>query len=182
MIDPAKRLDQIAQRQRDKMAVKAATAKRMEATVALGSSSPPDATPSLRTALFATQSNDPRSRFREAVVDQGPLRICYSGPSLNPTDRRVWEWLVEAALQIPMGHPLVFTASAFLQATGHGNRGVDHREIIETLARLLSTAIEVTDAGITDAGSLIASFECDETTNEYRVTLNPKMLALWSMG
>ena len=83
MIDPAKRLDQIAQRQRDKTAVKAATAKPVEADVALGSSSPPDATSGLRTSLFATQSNDPRPRFREAVVYQGPLRIRYSGPSLN---------------------------------------------------------------------------------------------------
>lgn len=89
---------------------------------------------------------------------------------------------MEAALHIPLGHPLVFTASALLQATGHDNRAMDHHGMIETLARLLSTAIEVTDAGKIDAGSLIESFELDEITNEYRVTLNPKMLALWSMA
>lgn len=66
MIDPAKRLDQIAQRQRDKTAVKAATAKPVEADVALGSSSP--APPGLRAALFATQSNENHPRFREDVI------------------------------------------------------------------------------------------------------------------
>ncbi len=120
MIDPAKRLDQIAQRQRDKTAVKAATAtaKTVEATAALGRSSLPDATPGLRASLFSTQSNEHRPRFREAVVDQEPLRIRDSGPSLNPTDRRVWEWQVEAALQLPMGHPLVFSASALSRPPG----------------------------------------------------------------
>jgi hypothetical protein len=113
------------------------------------------------------------------VIDQGSLRIRYSGPSLNQTDQMVWKWLADAALQLPLGDPVVFTTTALQHATGRGASGADRPWIVETLARLLTAGLEVTEEGKTNAGSLVASFERDETADEYRVWLNPRMLARW---
>ena len=184
MIDPAKRLAQIAQRQREKTKAKA-TAQPVDA-VALAIP-PSDVTPTpnsdWRSALFTTMAASERHQWvREIVADHGSFHIRYSGPPLNQTDQAVWEWLVDAALQIPLGDPVVFMPTACLQAIGRGNSGVDHHGIVDTLARLVTTTIEVTRGGQTDAGSLVSLFEYDATTDAYRVWLNPKWLARWSMG
>ena len=80
----------------------------------------------LHSTLFAdVPANDRRPRDQEVVAERGSRRIRDSGLTLNPADRAVWESLLQAARELPVGESMIVLASTRPLATGQGIRRVD---------------------------------------------------------
>lgn len=134
----------------------------------------------LRSALFGSLKKGSR-RFVERlkVETVGGVEITYTGQQLDQGDLSVFLAILHMSRQKAMGTPCRFSAYKMLQTLGKtdtgGNREVLHRRIL----RLKATALELKHGQVTYIGSLIGDVYRDEITNEYLISLNPKLSSLF---
>ncbi len=136
----------------------------------------------LRGALFS--AIDPRRRQafqRTSLVDEKNLKIIFTGWQLDQSDRDVWEQALHMARQQPLGTDIYFTAHGFLKALGRSTGKAQHEWLKKALARLGCCFSEITHDGYTYGGSLL-EFEREEETQRYKLSINPKMMKLYTAG
>ena len=140
----------------------------------------------LRGALFAAIHPRNRKAFqREVIADEKNLKIIFTGWQLDQSDRDVWEQALHMARQQPLGTDIYifiyFTAYGFLKALGRSTGKSQHEWLKKSFARLLGCGAEITHNGYTYADNLL-SFEREEDTQRYKLSVNPKMAALYTAG
>lgn len=136
----------------------------------------------LRGALFAAiQGKDRQYLKGEFLAAQQGIEIRFTGMQLDQSDLDVWEQAVHLARQHPLGTQCHFTTHGFLQALGRPTGGDHHEWLKDVFRRLGGCFIEITQNRLTYGGSLL-EFLRDEEHGRYVLSLNPKIMALYTAG
>jgi hypothetical protein len=139
----------------------------------------------LRGALFtATQGKDRKHYQRELIATLDGFEIRYTGIQLNQADLDLWETLLHLSRSNPLGEEAKHSGYGILQVLGKNTSKRDYESLKNSLARLGSAYVEVTQKGKkTYFGSLCAiSGEVDEQTGEISYKLNGGLHCLFDSG
>lgn len=138
----------------------------------------------LRNALFTISKNREPSKTRRLLASTGDIDLRFTGERFNQTDLDVWEILLHMARMQPLGTEVRFSAYSLLKALGRGTGKTQHEQLKGEIARLQGGVIEITwkKAKKTFSGQLVGNVFRDETTQEYVVVLNEKLLGLYDDG
>jgi len=146
----------------------------------------------LRSALFnARNRNQPRRYFKNetiAIIDQS-ARISFTGEELRQTDESVWLQLIHFAKEVPIGHPVEFTAYSMVQALRltKSKPNPRHTErLCESLRRMQATSLTIHSKrlGRSVSLSMIPKFEWQDEVSgtrlpKWRVFIAPEMVELF---
>jgi hypothetical protein len=139
----------------------------------------------LRGALFtATQGKDRKHYQRELIATLDGFEIRYTGIQLNQADLDLWETLLHLSRSNPLGEEAKHSGYGILQVLGKNTSKRDYESLKNSLARLGSAYVEVTQKGRrTYFGGLCGiSGEINEETGEYRYKLNGGLHCLFDSG
>lgn len=138
----------------------------------------------LRSALFAAiQGKDRRFIKDEMIAAYSGIEIKFRGEQLDQMDLDVFEHCMHLAKEQKAGKRCYFTAHAFLKAIGRSTGGEQHEWLKTTFLRLTGAVLDVrTPSGKVYFGSLIEGGCRDETTGEYEIWINSKLLKLYEAG
>jgi hypothetical protein len=129
----------------------------------------------LRSALFAAIQGKGREYIEDrliAAVDG--ISIRYTGRQLEQSDLDVWEQVLHLARQHPLGTVCYFKGGAFLKAI--------YKWLATVLTRLTACEVRFKRPGYTHGRGLIASYDIDEHTKLYRVSVDPDTAKLYAAG
>ena len=135
----------------------------------------------LRSALFGAIR-----RGRRAMLDRVKLEalegieITYTGPRLDQGDLDAWESILHLTRGKSFGDKCRTTSAALLRLMGFADSG-KHRKLLEDkIARLNASAVKIKCGRYTYMGSLLDWAAKDENTQEWVISLNPKIAALFA--
>jgi hypothetical protein len=136
----------------------------------------------LRSALFAAIH-----RGREYIEDRliaavNGTSIRYTGRQLEQSDLDVWEQVLHLARQHPLGTVCYFKVGAFLKAIGRSAGKANYKWLATVLTRLTACEVRFKRPGYTHGCGLIASYDIDEHTRLYRVSVDPDTAKLYAAG
>ena len=133
----------------------------------------------LRSALFGVVRRGRREYLQGAqIAAWGESYIRYTGGKLMQSDQDLWMACVEACKRSGKMQ-VVISQSELLRLAGKSN---SKAWLINTLERLVATAITVKDGRYTYVGSLIHDAVKDDETGHIALNINPKMLELFGVG
>jgi hypothetical protein len=134
----------------------------------------------LRSALFgATKRGKRKTMFREKLASSSGVSVVFSGFRLDQADLDVWQRALHISRE-SLGQQIRFTSGSFLTAIGRNTSGASHKWLKDSLTRLQSAVVEITDGSKTFSGQLIHNYYIDEITKECVIELNPKLANLFS--
>ena len=135
----------------------------------------------LRSALFgAIRRGARRYMDRERIAALDSIEIFYTGQRLDQGDLDVWEGVLHIARFQEMGQQYRFTAYAMLKMLGKTDTGGNREVLHKRITRLRANAIELKQGCYAYIGGLIDEAYKDEKTQEYVVSLNPKLHLLFT--
>jgi hypothetical protein len=137
----------------------------------------------LRSALFAAIQGKGREYIEDrliAAVDG--ISIRYTGRQLEQSDLDVWEQVLHLARQHPLGTVCYFKGGAFLKSIGRSAGKSDYKWLATVLTRLTACEVRFKRPGYTHGRGLIASYDIDEHTRLYRVSVDPDTAKLYTAG
>ncbi len=137
----------------------------------------------LRSALFGIVRRG-RRRYvdKELIASWQGVTIRYTGIKLDQSDLDVWLLAVHLARHHSLGSQIRFSGYGFLKEIGR-SKGKQNREWLKgVLIRLTASAVEISVGSRTYVGSLVHEFFHDEHTNEYVLTVNPRLAMLFDDG
>jgi hypothetical protein len=134
----------------------------------------------LRSALFgAIKRGKRKTMFREKLASSSGVSVVFSGFRLDQADLDVWQRALHISRE-SLGQQIRFTSGSFLTAIGRNTSGASHEWLKDSLTRLQSAVVEITDGSKTFSGQLIHNYYIDEITKECVIELNPKLANLFS--
>jgi hypothetical protein len=134
----------------------------------------------LRSALFgAIKRGKRKTMFREKIASSSGVSVVFSGFRLDQADLDVWQRALHISRE-SLGQQIRFTSGSFLTAIGRNTSGASHEWLKDSLTRLQSAVVEITDGSKTFSGQLIHNYYIDEITKECVIELNPKLANLFS--
>lgn len=133
----------------------------------------------LRSALFgAIKRGKRKTMFREKLASSSGVSVVFSGFRLDQADLDVWQRALHISRE-SLGQQIRFTSGSFLTAIGRNTSGASHEWLKDSLTRLQSAVVEMTDGSKTFSGQLIHNYYVDEVTRECVIELNSKLSALF---
>ena len=138
----------------------------------------------LRGALFTVSQE--RAMFKEltpvAAVDG--IEISIKNDRLNQHDLDLFEMLLHAQRERPLGAPVHFTAHSLLRELGRGTSGKHHKELQNDMARLMGSVVKIhwTAERKTFMGSLVERAYIDEATDHWVIEFSQDLMKLYSQG
>lgn len=133
----------------------------------------------LRSALFgAIKRGKRKTMFREKLASSSGVSVVFSGFRLDQADLDVWQRVLYISRE-SLGQQIRFTSGSFLTAIGRNTSGASHEWLKDSLTRLQSAVVEMTDGSKTFSGQLIHNYYVDEVTRECVIELNSKLSALF---
>jgi hypothetical protein len=138
----------------------------------------------LRSALFAAIQGKGREFMKHCLIAAyDGNQIEYTGEQLEQSDLDVWEQVLHLARQHPLGTVCQFKGGAFLKAIGRrGDGKANYKWLDGALLRLTACAVVIKCRGYIHGRGLIASFDIDEHTRLYRVSVDPDTAKLYAAG
>jgi hypothetical protein len=134
----------------------------------------------LRSALFgAIKRGKRKTMFREKIASSSGVSVVFSGFRLDQADLDVWQRALHISRE-SLGQQIRFTSGSFLTAIGRNTSGASHEWLKDSLTRLQSAVVEITDGSKTFSGQLVHNYYIDEITKECVIELNPKLANLFS--
>lgn len=134
----------------------------------------------LRSALFGAIRRGKRAFLqREPIASYEGVTILQTGPRLDQADLDVWEQCLHLARTGGLGLEIRFTGHGFLRAIGRRTGKSQHEWLKSSLARLMSSVVEVQDGKRAYAGQLIHHWYRDDETGRHVIVINPKIAALY---
>ena len=143
-----------------------------------------------RSSLFAPVARGHRKLHDGTILQsRGDAEIRFSGKQLDEAQADVWMQAMKEAQRQPLGKPVVINRTNFLRAIGRTKGGENYKWLHRTMQDLTFAmlVIEITKAdgkpklfiGRTRALHLIASFDYDENSEQYTLTIDPRWHALY---
>lgn len=137
----------------------------------------------LRGSLFAAiQSKNRKAMKRKLIVDEKSLKIRFTGIQLNQGDLEVWEQALHLARTQSLGFEIQFSAYSFLKSLGKATGKSQHEWLKSVISYLNACSVEIAHEGRSYGGNLLTSYEREEETARYRVSINPRIAMLYSAG
>lgn len=134
----------------------------------------------LRSALFAAIQGKDRTFIKDATLfSQKGNTVKFTGERLNQEDMTVWLALANLARQHPLGTECSFTAYSILKHIGLKDGGEQRARLHANIKRLSACLVEIETSRHVYGGSLIDDFIVDKNTNQYRITLNKKLINIF---
>lgn len=133
----------------------------------------------LRSALFgAIKRGKRKTMFKEKLASSAGVKIIFTGFRLDQADLDVWQRALHISRE-SLGQQIRFTSGSFLKAIGRNSSGASHEWLKDSLTRLQSAVVEMTDGTKTFSGQLVHNYYIDEITKECVIELNPKLSAIF---
>lgn len=138
----------------------------------------------LRGSLFGVSKVRSTAKKRTLIAAVSGIEIRFKGERFNQLDLDTWEMLLHLAREQPLGNRVAFQANAILKALGRKTGGDQHEQLKEEISRLRSGTVEIKwlEEKKTFGGGLISNYFRDDATEEWIVTFDEKMLALYDGG
>lgn len=134
----------------------------------------------LRSALFAAIQSKDRVMLKEVTLgSQQGITVKYSGEQLNQEDLTIWLGIVDFAKLQPLGTECSFTSYAMLKHIGMDTGGKSHNKLRESIIRMTSCTLTVTNGKTTFSDRIIDKFYIDEETKHYRAVLGRHAIKLF---
>jgi TrfA protein len=134
----------------------------------------------MRCALFAAiQSKDRLDLKKAEIFSQQGVTISYTGEQLNQEDLTVWLALVDLMKKDSLGTECRFTAHEILKYMGLEIGGSGYERLENSILRMTACAVVIKTERYTYGRSLIESFDIDEYTNKYKVSLSRHLIKLF---
>ena len=134
----------------------------------------------LRSALFGAIGRGKRAYNSGWITSVGGVDIKHTGPQLDQADLDVWEQCLHISRGSKLGDSVEFSAHRFLKDIGRQTGKSQRDWLKESFMRLMTSVIEVSDGDRSYAGQLIHHHMRDDTTGLQRITINPKIVKLYS--
>jgi hypothetical protein len=137
----------------------------------------------LRSALFAAIQGKGREFMKQHLIAAlDGIRIEYTGEQLDRSDLDVWEQVLHLARQHPLGTVCHFKGGAFLKSIDRNTGKKDYQWLVGALLRLTACVVVIKRRGYIHGRGLIASFDIDENTRLFRVSIDPDTAKLYAAG
>jgi hypothetical protein len=136
----------------------------------------------LRSALFAAIHKGREYIEDRLIAAVNGTSIRYTGRQLEQSDLDVWEQVLHLARQHPLGTVCYFKGGAFLKAIGRSAGKANYKWLATVLTRLTACEVRFKRPGYTHGRGLIASYDIDEHTGLYRVSVDPDTAKLYAAG
>jgi ribosome-associated protein YbcJ (S4-like RNA binding protein) len=134
----------------------------------------------LRSALFGAIPRGKRPHLkRELMASVEGISITYTGLRLCQDYLTLWECLVHVAREQQLGTRCEVTTYQLLKVLGKQDTGGNRKVLLDQLAVLQATAVEVSQGRQTYVGSLIEEAARDEDTGLVVIRLNQPLVALF---
>lgn len=143
-----------------------------------------------RSSLFAPVARG-RKKMHDGtlLVSRGDAEIRYSGRQLDEGAADVWMQAIKEAQRAPLGTPITINVAEFLRALGRSDDGRSYKWLQEEMKDLAfgMLVIEVRTKGRTKyklgwmrALHLIGGFDYDPERKEYKLTIDPRWVVMFS--
>ncbi len=136
----------------------------------------------LRSALFGAIAKGKRhyaERLQLATFDS--VHIFFTGQIFDQGDLDVYASLLHVMRGQRMGEQCRVTSYALLKLMGKGDTGKNRATLHRRLTRLQSGTVEIKqDNGVCYTGGLIGKALKEDETQQWLITLNPSLLALFA--
>lgn len=138
----------------------------------------------LRGSLFGVSKTRATAKTRTLLATVGNIEIRFQGVRFNQRDLDTWEMLLHLARQQPLGNKVTFRANEILKALGRPTSGDQHEFLKEEITRLRGGTVEIKwiEKEKVFGGSLVSNYYRDDSTDEWVVVFDEKMLALYDNG
>lgn len=134
----------------------------------------------LRSALFAAIQSKDRAFFKDEVLaSQDGIVVKFTGEQLNQADLDLWETIVHAARDFPLGTPVTVSAYELLKSLGLQTGNSQYKQLHTGILRQIACAVQVTHEDKTYIGPLIKSAIKDEIKRTYVLELNREIIHLY---
>lgn len=134
----------------------------------------------LRSALFGAIGRGKRVYNSGWITAVGEVTIKHTGPQLDQADLDVWEQCLHISRNSKLGDSVEFSAHRFLKDIGRQTGKSQRVWLKESFMRLMTSVVEVSDGDRSYAGQLIHHHVRNDTTCLQRITINPKIVKLYS--
>jgi hypothetical protein len=143
-----------------------------------------------RSSLFAPVARGRKKMHKDTVLQsRGDAVIKFWGEQLDEAQADVWMQAMQEAQRQPLGTSVTINRAEFLREIGRQTGNYEYKWLHRTMQALAFAmlVIEVTKAdgkpklsiGRTRALHLIAGFDYDEATEEYKLTIDPRWHAMY---
>lgn len=148
-----------------------------------------------RSSLFAPIARRNRKiHDRVEIACRDDVRMLFSGKQLDETDCDVFMQALHEAKKVPLGQPVKVNRADFLKAIGRSTGGKDYNDLHAAIQRLTFALLEIetkrykigdpraanSTPGRAEGMHLISKFHLDTDANEYLLTVDTRMAALFS--
>ncbi|MBV8453050.1 MAG: TrfA family protein [Deltaproteobacteria bacterium] len=137
-----------------------------------------------RSALFPALHLGEERQFldNERIASVRGIDVFFTGKRFDQSDLDVYLELLDLARAHPLGAECTFSAHGMLKRL-HRTTGLSaYQWLHKVLIRLSGGVVDITDHKKRYFGTLIEGGLKDEITKHYRITINPKFLALFGFG
>lgn len=134
----------------------------------------------VRSALFgAIRKGRRRYISGEDIASLDNITIRYKGERLDQGDLDAWSSVVQAVRQQTLGNECRVSTYALLQLMGVKRSGQSSKTLATRIERLVATAVTIRQGRYSYMGSLIGGAAKDEITQEWVISLDPKLSVLF---
>ncbi|MFC3863850.1 plasmid replication initiator TrfA [Alcaligenes aquatilis] len=136
----------------------------------------------LRSALFSVGAKNEERQYinGEDFTALNGIKIRYKGERLDQDDLDVWQHVVQIVRQQKLGSKCRFRFSNLLKVAGLTDTGKNRIALQTRIERLVANAMTVKQGHYTYIGSLIRFAAHDESTKEWVIELDEKLLPLFA--
>lgn len=136
----------------------------------------------LRSALFSVGAKNEERQYinGEDFTALDGIKIRYKGERLDQDDLDVWQHVVQIVRQQKLGSKCRFRFSNLLKVAGLTDTGKNRIALQTRIERLVANAMTVKQGHYTYIGSLIRFAAHDESTKEWVIELDEKLLPLFA--
>lgn len=137
----------------------------------------------LRSALFGAIRRGRRAfqtRVKKASI--GGLLVIHTGPTLDQADLDVWMQFMHLARTSGLGNRIQYTIKGFLKAIGRSTGKSQREWLLDSIARLGSSAVEIQDGKKGYQGPLLVHVyknDVDTDSEKHVIEMNPALASLF---
>ena len=135
----------------------------------------------LRSALFGVVAKGKRRFVKtERIASLDGIEIRYTGERLDQSDLDVWETVLHITRVQALGKHCRVTSYCLLKLMGKTDSGKNRETLHARITRLRAGAIEIKQGRYIFIGGLLDEARKDEVTQEWLITVNPRLRDLYS--
>jgi hypothetical protein len=137
----------------------------------------------LRSALFGAIKRGRRAfqtRVKKASI--GGLLVIHTGPTLDQADLDVWMQFMHLARTSGLGNRIQYTIKGFLKAINRSTGKSQREWLLDSIARLGSSAVEIQDGKKGYQGPLLVHVfknDLDTDSEKHVIEMNPALASLF---